>query len=64
VHRCRVDRETAIIRLPANYATALTLHAQGRDDEIPERLGIAPEALPTLLRLAEAKLARLVGGSP
>jgi hypothetical protein len=57
-----VDRETAITRLPTNYATALVLHAQARDDEILERLGVSAEALPALLRLAEAKLARLLAG--
>ena len=54
----------AITHLPANYATALVLHEQGRDDEIPERLGIASESVPALLRLAEAKLARLLAGRP
>ena len=42
------------------HATALALHHQGQDDAIAEQLGIAPEAVPVLLELAAAKLARLI----
>ncbi len=51
--------------LPAGYALALRLRERGRTAEIPGLLDIAPEAVPTLLRLAEAKLTRLMeGGGP
>jgi hypothetical protein len=59
-----MDRNTAITDLPTSYAAALVLHQQDRDDEIPEQLGIAPEAVPAMLRLAEAKLNRLLAGQP
>ncbi len=55
-----MDRATAIRRLPEPYAAALKLHDEGFDDLIADRLDIEPEAVRTLLRLAEAKLARLV----
>jgi len=55
-----VDRDAALQRLPQPYAVALRLHEDGRDDEIAERLGIAPEAVAPLLQLAEAKLVRLL----
>lgn len=55
-----VDRQTALARLTGAYATAITLHDRGLDDAaIAERLGIVPEAVPALLDLAAAKLARL-----
>ena len=55
-----MDREAALDRLPQAYAIALRLHAENRDDVIAECLGIAPEGIAPLLRLAEAKLARLL----
>jgi DNA-directed RNA polymerase specialized sigma24 family protein len=56
-----VRRDEALQRLPEAYAVALRLHAEGRDDAIAERLGIGRESVGPLLRLAEAKLARLLG---
>jgi DNA-directed RNA polymerase specialized sigma24 family protein len=53
----RVDRGTAIDRLPEAYANALRLRDQGHDNEaIAARLNISPEAVGPLLRLASAKL--------
>jgi len=44
--------------LPEAYATALRLREAGCSDEmIADRLGIEPEAVPPLLRIAAAKLA-------
>jgi hypothetical protein len=59
-----VDRQTAIARLPAPYAIVLELHDQRRDDEMGAIVGADPEAVPRLLRLAEAKLARLMESRP
>lgn len=51
-------RAESLQRLPVPYATALRLRAAGIDDQvIAERLGIDPAALPTFMRVAEAKLA-------
>jgi hypothetical protein len=45
-------------RLPLPYATALRLRDAGIADElIAERVGVDPAALPTFMRVAEAKLA-------
>jgi DNA-directed RNA polymerase specialized sigma24 family protein len=45
--------------LPEAYATALRLRDAGCSDEmIADRLGIEPEAVAPLLRIALAKLAR------
>jgi DNA-directed RNA polymerase specialized sigma24 family protein len=55
-----MDRREAIARLPEAYQVALRLHAEGRNDDIADRLGIAPEAVTPLLRLADAKLQRLL----
>jgi DNA-directed RNA polymerase specialized sigma24 family protein len=55
-----MDRATAMSRLPEPYAAALRLHDMGDDDRIAERLGIEPAGVPALLRLATAKLKRLV----
>lgn len=55
-----MDRDAALERLPQPYAIALRLHAENRDEAIADLLGIAPEGIAPLLRLAEAKLARLV----
>jgi hypothetical protein len=52
------ERETQLRRLPAPYGVALQLRDAGVDDTLICRyLLVEPEALPTLLRLAEAKLA-------
>ena len=51
----------AIDRLPLVYASALRLRAFGiPHDEIAERIGVHPEAIDTVLRLAEDKLRRLL----
>jgi hypothetical protein len=45
-------------RLPLPYATALRLRDAGIADEvIAERVGVDLDALPTFMRVAEAKLA-------
>ena len=45
-------------RLPLPYATALRLRDAGIADElIAERVGLDQAALPTFMRVAEAKLA-------
>ncbi|MCV7064929.1 hypothetical protein [Mycolicibacterium houstonense] len=51
-------RAEKLRRLPLPYATALRLRDAGiADDVIAEQVGVDPEALPTFMRLAEAKLA-------
>lgn len=53
-------RDQELDQLPAAYAAALRLRAAGADDAgIAARLGLPPEAVPLLLTIAEAKLARL-----
>jgi hypothetical protein len=48
----------ALERLPLPYATALRLREAGiADDTIAECMGVELEALPTFMRVAEAKLA-------
>lgn len=59
-----MERERAIETLPEPYAEALRLHEQRDDDEIPKRLGIEPEAVGPLLRLAEAKLSAAMRSGP
>jgi DNA-directed RNA polymerase specialized sigma24 family protein len=60
-----MDRAAAVRLLPEAYARALTLRAQGHDDaRIAAALGIVPEAIGPLLRLAEAKLQRLLHDQP
>ncbi|MEZ0363680.1 hypothetical protein ACAG26_08250 [Mycobacterium sp. pUA109] len=55
------ERERALRRLPAAYATALRLRTDGATDAvIVERLDIEPEALDPFMRIAEAKLAALM----
>lgn len=52
-----MDRSTAIDQLPEAYANALRLYDQGHNDQaIAASLGVAPEAVGPLLRLATAKL--------
>lgn len=53
-----VRRREALERLPLPYATALRLRDEGLSDElIAKCVGIEPEAVATMLGLAEAKLA-------
>lgn len=59
-----VDRARAIRELPAAYAQALALRDEGAEDGvIAERLAVAPEAIPALLELADAKLTRILASS-
>lgn len=52
------SRAQFLARLPLPYATALRLRDAGMADEvIAERVGVDLDALPTFMRLAEAKLA-------
>ncbi|MGV9868848.1 hypothetical protein [Rhodococcus koreensis] len=51
-------REAAMERLPLPYSMALRLRAAGLSDElIAECVGVEPEAVGPMLRVAEAKLA-------
>jgi DNA-directed RNA polymerase specialized sigma24 family protein len=60
-----MDRAEAVGLLPEKYARALTLRDQGCDNaQIAAALGIVPEAIGTLLRLAEAKLQQLLDNPP
>lgn len=53
-------RASAIGHLPTPYAVALRLHESGEPDEvIAEALGVDVTALPSVLELAEAKLAAI-----
>ncbi|WP_133119063.1 hypothetical protein [Mycolicibacterium agri] len=55
------ERNAAMDRLPLPYSIALRLRTAGiPDNVIAECLGVAPEAVGTLLQLAEAKLAAQV----
>jgi DNA-directed RNA polymerase specialized sigma24 family protein len=50
----------AVDQLPALYARALRLRDAGLpDDDIAERIGVHPEAMDTVFRVAQAKLDRL-----
>lgn len=52
-------------RLPVPYAIALWLRDAGIADEvIAERVGVDLDALPTFMRVAEAKLAAAAEESP
>jgi DNA-directed RNA polymerase specialized sigma24 family protein len=52
-----MDRSTALDRLPEAYAAALRLQDEGHDHKaIAARLGLAPDAVAPLLRVAAAKL--------
>ena len=54
--------DDAASRLPNSYRVVLELVAEGRAPEvIAERLGVELEAVPALVELAQAKLARLTG---
>lgn len=51
-------------QLPALYASALRLRDAGLpDNDIAERIGVHPEAMDAVFRLAEAKLALLLAES-
>jgi hypothetical protein len=52
----------SLARLPLPYAVALRLREAGIDDAlIAECLGVDPDALPTLMLVAEAKLSAAQG---
>jgi hypothetical protein len=54
----QVRRGDALDQLPLPYATALRLRDAGIEEEvIAECVGVEPAALPTLMVVAEAKLA-------
>jgi hypothetical protein len=58
-------RAESLERLPLPYAVALRLRDAGvADDEIAERIGVDAAALPTFMRVAEAKLAAASGDLP
>jgi hypothetical protein len=58
-------RAESLQRLPLPYATALRLRDAGIADEvIAESLGVDLDALPTFMRVAEAKLAAASDGAP
>jgi hypothetical protein len=49
-----------LLHLPVVYAVALALRDAGLDsDDIARRLDLAPEGMPTLFEIAEAKLAAI-----
>ncbi|MGZ4767180.1 MAG: hypothetical protein ACXVLX_00810 [Ilumatobacteraceae bacterium] len=56
----RTDGPPALLRLPIVYALALALRDAGMSEtDIAARLGQPVQAMPALLRLAEAKEAAL-----
>lgn len=60
-----MDTDTGYGELPDLYALGLRLRRSGLDaTAIAGRLGIEPAAVPSLLRLAEAKLARVLSDRP
>lgn len=60
-----MDRAEAVRLLPEAYARALTLRDQGCDHAgIAAALGVVPEAIGPLLRLADAKLQLLLDDPP
>lgn len=60
-YRRRVDRAEALRGLPDTYAIALRLRDEGVELETVARvLGVEPEAVGPLLKLADAKLAGLM----
>ena len=55
-----MDIEAAFSRLPETHAAALRLRGRGFDhDAIARALALEPEAVVSLIRIAEAKLAAL-----
>ena len=62
VYNWGMDRHTALMELATGYAVALRLHEAGAaDDFVAQALGIPVESVAGLLRVAEAKLAALLG---
>jgi hypothetical protein len=56
-----MDLDTALRRMPQVYAEALRLRDEGFDAlAIAERLLLPPESMPSLFKLADAKLAALM----
>jgi hypothetical protein len=56
-----MDRALAIQELPRAYADILRWRDSGEsDEEIAARLGVHATTLPLLVRIAEAKLVRLI----
>jgi hypothetical protein len=56
-----MTQDEALDLLPPAYARALQLQSQGRNEQwIARELGVEAAAVGPLLRLAEAKLTRLV----
>jgi hypothetical protein len=54
-----VDDESALLRLPLAYGTALRLRAAGAEDALIARtLEVELDEVPLLMQLAEAKLRR------
>ena len=59
-----MNREQAIEQLPETHAAAVRLRGRGFDDDaIATALSLPPEAVPELLRIADQKLATLLGRS-
>lgn len=57
-----MDREAALLELATAHAVALRLRAAGAEDAaVAQALGIPVTSVPGLVRIAEAKLAALVG---
>jgi DNA-directed RNA polymerase specialized sigma24 family protein len=58
-----MDREQAIEQLPETHAAAIRLRARGFDDNaIAQALHVQVEAVPSLLEIADQKLAALIAG--
>lgn len=59
-----MERDDAVEQLPVTYQQVLRWLEEGRSpDEIAARLGVELTSVDPLVRLAEAKLARLTGES-
>lgn len=59
-----MEREQAATELPVTYQRMLEMLAHGQSEhEIAEGLGVDPWAVRSMIRLAEAKLARLADGT-
>ncbi len=60
-----MDRPRAIEQLPALHAVAVRLRDEGAGDHvIAVALAIDDDQVPTLLEIADAKLARLISSQP
>ena len=58
-----MERDEAIGHLPIPYAVALRLREAGvTEAQLAIGLAIEPEAVPTLLRIAELKLSQVLEG--